>query len=267
MSYWQYWQLEAAPFAGDAAQRLFRGASVEEALARIEFLIGHRRRVGTLLGSSGVGKSTLMRHFALQPAISAAVPNLQVVKLSMLGMNGGELLIELAMRLTGNRKANEPISGWRQLCDFFTAASREDMHVLALIDDAESSTAAAESDLVRLLSMAFPLTAILGIETQLLGAVSRNLIDQTELQIELPSWEVEQTGEFLNWITSSLGREDAIFTTSAVGRIQQLSSGLPRRIVQLADLAMVAGAVSQADSIDAECIDQVAWELPRSNAA
>ena len=76
-----------------------------------------------------------------------------------------------------------------------------------------------------------------------------------------------QTSEFLAWTCQQLGRDDPIFTDSGVQRVQQLSEGMPRRIVQLADLAMVAGAVCQADCIDGEIVDQVAFELPKSTAA
>ena len=36
---------------------------------------------------------------------------------------------------------------------------------------------------------------------------------------------------------------------------------------QIADLALVAGAVQQAQYIDHDCIEQVAFELPRTAAA
>ncbi len=267
MSYWRYWQLDCAPFGTDAADRLFCGATVEEALARIDFLVSHRRRVGTLVGPSGVGKSRVLRHIASNRQGNPSVPNLCAIKTSMLGLKAGDLTCELAGRLTGGRVEHDPIQAWVRQSDFFAAASRENLHVVLLVDDAESCIVEAEGDLTRLLSKTFPLTIILAIESQLVGAVSRQLLDRTELQIELPGWEESQTAEFLAWTLQSLGRKEPIFTDTAVRRIQQLSMGVARRIVQLADLALVAGAVSQSDFVDADCIDQVAWELPKSNAA
>lgn len=267
MSYWRYWQLSAAPFTGDTVKPLFRGATVEEALARIEFLISNRRSVGSLVGPSGVGKSSLLRYSATNPPCNADVPNLRVFRTSMLGLSSGELISVLATWLTGSRRASSGPTAWECLCDYFQAASREDVQVVLLVDDTESSTAAGEADLCRLLSMTFPLTVIFAVEAQLVSAVSRALFDRTELQIELPGWEVSQTAEFLAWTGSRLDRMQPIFTDGAIERIQQLSQGLPRRIVQIADLALVAGAVSQADCVDADCVEQVAWELPKSNAA
>lgn len=267
MSYWRYWQLDSAPFSGQAPNALFKGATVEEALARIDFLISHRRQLGTLVGHNGTGKTSLLRYCATAPSGKEASQSVQILRTSMLGKSAGELVVELATRLTGDRRTTESTSAWLAVCDFFNAAERENLQIALLVDDAESSTAAAEADLTRLLSQAFPLTIILAIESQLISAVSRNVIDRTELQIELPAWEMQQTGEFLAWMSQTLGREEPIFTDRAIEQVQALSDGIPRRIVQLSDLALVAGAVSQADFIDVDCIEQVAWELPKSNAA
>ncbi|MCA9134678.1 MAG: AAA family ATPase [Planctomycetales bacterium] len=265
MTYWRYWQLNSAPFSSDSA--LFRGATVEEGLARIEFLIGNRRGVGSLLGASGVGKTSLLKHCAANPPAGAGIPNLEVMRISMLGMAPGELLCDVATRLLGGRRVPDAQGAWKTLCDYFQAASREGTQAVLLVDDTESCSAAAEADLTRLLAMSFPLTVIFAVESQLASAVSRNLFERSELQIELPGWETTQTAEFLAWACQSLGRSSPIFTDTAVERIQQLSFGIARRIVQLADLALVAGAVAQADFIDAECIEQVALELPKSTAA
>ena len=267
MSYWRYWQLIGVPFAGDSIQNLHRGATVEEALARIEFLISNRRSVGCLIGPSGVGKSSILRHCAQNPPLIAEVPSLQVLRTSLLGMSEGELLRDLGTRLTGSRKLQNTATAWHVLCDYFQAASREDVQTVLLVDDTESSTSAAEADLNRLLSMAFPLTVVFSVESQLSSAVSRILFDRTELQIELPAWELEQTESFLKWAFEQQGRSESIFTPQAIKRIQELSRGVARRIVQLVDLALVAGAVAQVSIVDADCVEQVAWELPKTTAA
>jgi type II secretory pathway predicted ATPase ExeA len=92
-------------------------------------------------------------------------------------------------------------------------------------------------------------------------------VDRCELQIDLPAWDIQQTAEFLAWMSIHRGRQTPIFTDEAVERIQELSQGIARRTLHLADLALVAGAVAQADCVDVDCIEQVAWELPRMTAA
>ncbi|MBX3423173.1 MAG: hypothetical protein KF752_16570 [Pirellulaceae bacterium] len=267
VTYWRYWRFNAPPFSHEYNQPLFRGATVEEALARIEFLISNRRSVGSLLGPGGVGKSSILRHCHLQPTFSLDVPNVQMQRYSMMGLHSGELISRLVTWLTGDATLTSSATAWTRLCDYFRSAQREGVQTVLLIDDTESGSAAAESDLCRLLSMAFPLTVVFAVETQLASAVSRSLYERVELQVELPPWDFSQTAEFLIWSTRRLGRGEPIFTESAVQRIQQLSGGIARRIIQLADLALVAGAVSQSSFIDGQCVEQVACELPKSFAA
>lgn len=267
MTYWRYWQLKGVPFAGDYSQPLFRGATVEEAIARIEFLVTNRRSLGSLIGPTGVGKSSVLRYCSQHPPLSSEVPNLRTLRTSVLGMQQGELLIHVASRLTGCRGANSGMQAWHVVCDYFRAADREGMQTVLFIDDTESCSAAVEADLNRLLSMAFPMTMIFAVESELASAVSPGLFERAELQIELPAWEFSQTSEFLLWTGQRLGRSEPIFSEEAVEKIQQLSGGRPRRIVQLADLSLVAGAVAQLNIIDSDCVEQVAFELPKSQAA
>ncbi len=251
----------------DRTGPIYRGASVEEAIARIEFLISNRRQVGSVLGQSGVGKSALLTHIANNPPITAEVPSVQVVRTSLFGMREGDLLGELAMRLCGCRYSTDVRVVWQSLRDYFRAAEPEGIHTVLLVDDTETASASGEADLIRLLSAPFPLTVVFAVDSQLGSAVSRTLYDRCELQIELPGWDYTQTAEFLGWTTQRLGRNEPIFTDTAVTRIQELSQGVARRIIQIADLALVAGAVQQAQYIDHDCIDQVAFELPKSVAA
>jgi len=267
VTYWRYWKLNASPFTNERSQPLFRGASVEEALARIEFLISNRRQVASLMGVSGVGKSALLKYCVANPPLSREVPSLQVLRTSIFGLREGELLCELSTRVCGTRCGSDHREAWQTLRDYFRAASSEGVQTALLIDDTESASAAGEADLIRLLSVPFPLTVIFAVESPMASAVSRSLFDRCELQIELPGWDYSQTADFLGWTAQRLGRQEPIFTDTAVARIQELSQGIARRVIQIADLALVAGAVQQAQYVDQECIEQVAFELPRSAVA
>lgn len=267
MSYWRYWKLSTSPFNVDATQPLFRGETVEEALARIEFLVNNRRSVGALSGPSGVGKSALLQYCANNPPVSQEVPNLSTVRASMIGLREGELLSDLATKLCGVRCDCDSRVAWKSLRDYFQASAREGVQTVLLIDDTESATAAGEADLIRLLSMTFPLTIIFAVEGHLISAVSRTLIERCELQIDLAGWEISQTAEFLAWAIIRAGGSDPIFTDDAVVKIQQLSQGIARRTIQIADLSLVAAAVQRASVVDASCVEQVALELPYSKAA
>jgi len=268
VTYWRFWQLNAAPFTGDINQTLFRGATIEEALARIDFLVSNRRSLGILIGPSGVGKSSILRHCAANPPPSKEVRSVRWLRITVLGLQGGELVTQLArQRLGRSATAHAVPENWHDVCDYFNATIREGVQTVVFLDDAESASQAAQSDVSRLLSMTFPLTFVMSVEQQLVRAINPMLLDRTELQIDLPGWEISQTAEFLAGSSQQVGRHQPIFTDRAVEAIQEVSHGIARRVVQIADLALVAGAVSQADCVDADCVQQVICELPRTAAA
>lgn len=267
MTYWRYWKLSGPPFSSDSRVGFFRGSSADEALARIEFLVENRRSVGAVVGASGVGKTSILRNFASSIPRLAGVPNIEAVRISMLGLGEGDLLVELSRFLCGGSGVSKSGSAWHRLCDYFLAATQEGTQTVLLVDDIESSSPAAEDDLNRLISVSFPLTVIFAVDSQFTASVSRSLWEHCVLQIELPAWEQVQTTVFLDWTARRLGRSTPLFSTAAAHRIHEYSGGIARRIVQLADIALVAGAVAQASIVDLDCLDQVAQELPKSSSA
>jgi type II secretory pathway predicted ATPase ExeA len=267
VTYWRYWQMNSAPFSSEYNQGIFMGASVEEAVARIDFLVSNRRAVGILIGPSGVGKTSVLRYCHNHPSCSPEVPSVQVNRITMMGLQGGELINQLTVWLTGDSSIRGNSESWKSLCDYFRAAAREGVQTVLLVDDTESASSAAEADLCRLMSMSFPLTIVFTLESDMVSKVSRSLVERVELQIELPRWDFMQTAEFLLWTGQQLGRKEPIFTESAVQSIHRQSGGIARKIIQLADLALVAGAVSQSHYIDANCVDQVTLELPKMRVA
>lgn len=264
MTYWQYWKLNSAPFALNGRSRaFFRGQSVEEALARIEFICSEKHSLATLIGSSGIGKSCLLQYLNSHPLRSSGTGLSRICCLSMIGLAGGELVFELARRLSG-RRMQSVTEAWSNLSDSFSTGGRAGLKTLLLLDDVESCGADAENDLIRVVRAACDseVSVVLAIEAHLASTVSPWLIERSDLQIELPLWEVDQVRSFLQFSLGQCGRYTPAFTDAAVSRLHELSRGTVRRLVQLADLSLVAGAVSQAERVDEGIVTHVANELP-----
>jgi type II secretory pathway predicted ATPase ExeA len=81
------------------------------------------------------------------------------------------------------------------------------------------------------------------------------------LRIDLEPWEESDTGGYLISALAQAGRKTLLFTDDAVLRLHALSGGIPRRVNQLAALALVAGAGRQLSRIDADTINSVYREL------
>jgi type II secretory pathway predicted ATPase ExeA len=57
------------------------------------------------------------------------------------------------------------------------------------------------------------------------------------------------------------GRRDPAFTDDAMVRLHELCDGIPRRVIQLANLALLAGAGQRLSQVDAETIESAFREL------
>src|SRR5690349_5204035 len=104
----EYWGLERWPFAGAvSARQFYPTVGHNEALARIEYLVQSRRRLGVLLGESGVGKSLVLRVAAQQLARKGTA----AVVVDALGATTREILWQIACGLkTSPREGAD--AGW-----------------------------------------------------------------------------------------------------------------------------------------------------------
>jgi general secretion pathway protein A len=94
--YLSYWGLRESPFRGTLDPRWFyQSATHEEALARLNFLVDERRRMGLLLGEPGIGKSLLLEYFAR----SLRRAGCQTILTSIVGASAHEMLWTLASQL------------------------------------------------------------------------------------------------------------------------------------------------------------------------
>ena len=82
MSYLRHWKLPRSPFTiGVNGRGMFTGGTTEEAMARSEFLVEQGKRLGLVIGPSGVGKTTFLKHFCKTRNSRAPRENLAMIDL------------------------------------------------------------------------------------------------------------------------------------------------------------------------------------------
>ena len=81
------------------------------------------------------------------------------------------------------------------------------------------------------------------------------------MDIDLDSWKPEDTASFLASALARVGRQGPTFDESAIARLHELSGGVPRRVRQLADLALLAGAGTGQAQVSAATVEAVHEEL------
>ena len=261
--YHSHWGLDEPPFQTRLDPRFFHESPThEEALARLHFLVDYRRRLGLLIGPQGSGKSLLLEVFAGE----LRERGLPVARVNLMGSDRLEMMWLLACELGLNpcRETTFP-SLWRSVTDRITEYRYQQLETALLFDDADRASEEALTHVARLAqfdcSPDARLTIVMASSPERIRRLGDPLLERAELRIDIEPWSPSDTEDYVKASLARAGRESPLFDTSAIQRLHQLGEGIPRRINQLADLALLAGAGQQLDEIDEATVESVYHEL------
>jgi general secretion pathway protein A len=233
----------------------------DEALARLLFLGETSSAGGILLGGTGLGKTLLLEVFARalrrKGIATASVSAIQTDLLETTFSLAAQWGASLPAGLPANRLA-------RLLTERLTELKYDQVPAVLLIDDlAQASDARLTSleELISTLGHANAPTIVAASEADALARLPRSLGCRADLTIELPAWNAEDVGQYLNHRLNKAGCTQALFDDAAVLALSDASQGNPRRVSQLAQLSLVAAAAQGLEEIDAETVHQVCQEL------
>jgi general secretion pathway protein A len=257
----KYWGLRESPFRPALDwRRFFPSPTHEEALARLEFLLEDRRRLGLLFGPAGCGKSLVLEVFARKLRRGGA----QVANLSLLGADLHEFLWLTAAELgTNPDRGDDPFRLWRGILDRLTENRYQQQGTVLILDDAQQAQASVLEHVVRLAQLDGKGTGALTIVLAAGGAhrLPGRLLELAELRIDLEPWEPADTVQYMKAALQQAGATAEVFTDEALHHLHDRCRGIPRRVNQLANLALLAGAGRQANQIDADIVDSADHEL------
>lgn len=261
--YHTHWGLHESPFRSSLDPQFFyQSPTHEEALARLHFLVEGRRRLGLLMGPTGSGKSLLLEVFA-QRLRRDGIP---AVHLSLLGAGPAEMLGLLAAELKLGREPSASVAAlWRAVTDRLIEYRYQQLEAVLLFDDADRADRRVLAQVARLAqfdpSPQSRLTIVLAGQRKRMGRLGHRLLELAELRIDVEPWEPSDTKDFISTSMSQAGCRSPVFDEPAVARLHELCHGIPRRVSQLADLSLLAGAGAELKQIDADTVESVYHEL------
>ena len=261
--YQSHWGLRDTPFRTRLDRSLFyESPAHEEALARLHFLVEQRRCLGLLVGESGAGKSLLLEVAAEEFRRGG----LDVAKTSLLGVQVTELLSELVAQLGGGLDRSANLGRlWQVLWDRLTENRYAQVDTVLLLDDADQASQNLLPHLIRLSHLATSspvrITMVLAGRPVSINRLGRDILDLVELRIDVDPWDESDTARYVADSLSRAGGKSAVFDDEALARLQELTHGNPRRVNQLADLALIAGAGQDLPQIDAEVVQSAFEQL------
>lgn len=240
---------------------IYENSDFEEALARVEFIACQRRSGALVTGESGTGKTVLLGQVIRQ----LRRQGIDSVYLNVQGISDLELLWTLNSKFASPYSTGETrLRLWRGIQERIEEYRCLNQPLVLLVDHADQAGNDVQTTLLRItqIDSVGPrmLTTVLAAESKYAFRIAPRLLGICDLQVQLPTWSLEDTIRYLELLTRSQDPE-ATFLGDAAVRLQELASGNPRQIVRLADLARLA-ILDQASSwIDAETIDDVFREL------
>jgi type II secretory pathway predicted ATPase ExeA len=263
--YKAFFGLQARPFAKTPdPQFLFPSRGHREALARLLHAVEERDMI-LLTGGIGCGKTTLSRAL-----IDELGQNYRVILLTNPRLSPLEFLHTLALRLGIEIPSANKSDLLEQLGQQLFQLYQQQVHPVLIIDEAQLIPHKDVFDEIRLLTN-YQLDAANLLSVVLMGQpelakrlahpVYEPLRQRIGIQFNLQPLPEDEIGAYLNYRLQSAGGRTDLFTESAVVALAQLSAGIPRRINQLASLALLEGFGRDLPQIDATVIRHVAEEL------
>ncbi len=266
--YLEHWQLDKSPFRTTIdPERCYPSEALEESVARIDYLVQERRRVGALLGERGLGKSAALAAARRKLAEAGAAVSL----IDAVGLSRRELLWQIAEGVqAGPDPADDEPRLWRRLGDQLRHHKWQGRDTLLLVDDADQLGADLMRQLVRLIRLDpepdARWTVILATDPERLAHLDEAVLHAIDLRIDLYPWSLDDTTGYLQDALIDAGRLAPVFDEGAIARLHELASGVPRHVVRLADFALLAGAGAGVELIDEALIHQafeeISWSPP-----
>jgi len=258
-----HWGLTTSPFRGVTDPRFFyESPTHDEALARLLFLVENRRRLAILVGRPGSGKSFTLEIFKRK--LKREGHDVAVVNAAYLNGNAFLQSVSDSLRLLPVEGAQD-FQLWRMIVDRVSMNRYRQAQLVLLIDNADLADPVVLQHVGRLLAADSGPDAQVSVAItatpQGVPELSKAAVQLADLRIELESWEIQDTLEYLESVLAAAGRTQPLFLTAAVARMHEISHGIPRRICQLAELALLAGAGQELENIDRHTIETVFREL------
>lgn len=268
--YLEYWGLTAFPFENTPNPRFFyQSAQHQEALARLSYVVENRKGAALLTGVFGCGKTLVARSLLSQLSDS----RFRTAYLANPLMSSVELLRAIAAKL---HVPNLPERRSDVLADALLEAiehvllenARDGKDTVVIVDEAHVIKDEEVIEQLRLLlnfqsEERFLLTLILMGQPELKDMVDRHkpLAQRLSLGYHLEALSSQETADYVRYRLSVAETIRELISPKALELLYQYSGGIPRRINQLGDLALVSGMSKQATQIDEAIIRDAASSL------
>lgn len=263
--YLEHWGLKQTPFANVPSRNaFFRSPQHEEALRRLLYVIENRKGVAMLTGEVGSGKTTVTK--ALADYLNK--DQVQFTMISNPALPPEELLKAILLKLGGTVENGSKTLMLDQLQKILAAGGSAGRTTVLAIDEAHVIGNRATLDELRMLlniqtDDAFLVTLILLGQPPLLRSIAelQPLKERIAVKFNLGPLDAVNTMRYMLFRLKSSGACRGIFTREAAQLVYDFSGGIPLRINNLCDRALLMGVLHNARRVDSRIVREAIEDI------
>lgn len=263
--YLDYWGLQDKPFRNTSDPRfLCLSEQHDEALTRLKYCVSNHNACAMLTGVFGSGKTLLAQ------ALLENLPSDQYVKAFIFNpqLSSTELLYEIIYQLGIRDQAPaSKTEALHRLTDILNDNYSEGRHTVIVVDEAHLIEDRMIFEELRLLLNfqkrdAFLLTLILVGQPELREKIAhlKPFDQRISIRFHLKGLKEDETREYILHRLRVAGASREIFEEEAFRSIHESSGGIPRRINQICDLALLTGFGLKASKISSAIVREVVMD-------
>jgi len=242
----------------------YRSPQHEEALRRLLYVIEHRKGVAMLTGEVGCGKTTVTK--ALADHLNRDRVRLQMISNPALAPE--DLIKAILLKLGGSAANGSKTLMLDELQRILTDNAAAGCSTVLAIDEAHVIGNRATLDELRMLlniqtDDAFLVTLILLGQPPLLRSIAelQPLKERIAVKFNLGPLDAANTMRYLLFRLKSSGACRGIFTREAAQLIFDFSGGIPLRINNLCDRALLMGVMHNARLVDSRIVREAIEDI------
>lgn len=259
--YENYWGLTSLPFQiVSDPEKYFPSSVHEEARSRISYAIRYGKGAALFTGEVGMGKTTVTNVVAKK--LTDKNIDLAMITNPLLCVN--DFLKEILYQMKVKSAASSKLDLIHEINDKLLSNFHNGKTTVLMIDEAHLITDMQILEEIRLLlnyqyDGNFLLTVILVGQPELRKIV-RNITpleQRLTIKFHLRNLSFEGTKDYILYRLDLAGGRDSIFTLDAIKLVHEYSNGIPRKINQICDMALLVTSYEKKLNVDVEDIRKV----------